>query len=281
MNKQARPNNLSTLTCGIVLLTAVSHFTARPVQSEERPHVSLIDPTRTECTVCHEPLSEAAHLTVSAGGCLDCHMFVKKADMTFVEIERDRGPEERPVVGRQADAAVEVTDPTRRGTGNPPPPVESRPAPSGVAGSLPTNGRPMSGESSSSTTQRGASGGERPQHSSQSPGPSRDLYATGMEAFRNGQFESAFASWQAMIELHSDEYTIQVEIDRHLASVRDVFAQYGQWRLFVVVKDELYWVFAGLFASQAQAETALGVLPEPLRKGGAFPVAVEALVPVR
>jgi hypothetical protein len=105
------------------------------------------------------------------------------------------------------------------------------------------------------------------------------LYGEGMAAFNRADFDSAFHTWWLMLTDKPDHFVLQVEMDTYLVSAQSTVARYGDHSLYVVKKDDLYWVFSGLFETRAKAIEALRSLPEPLRQGGAFPVAVRQIVP--
>ena len=77
--------------CGIAVILGLIVLIPWPIQSAERPHVSLIDPETTNCVLCHEALSSNAHEDVPPRGCLECHTFGKKGDATLVVVDRVLG----------------------------------------------------------------------------------------------------------------------------------------------------------------------------------------------
>jgi septal ring-binding cell division protein DamX len=107
------------------------------------------------------------------------------------------------------------------------------------------------------------------------------LYVEGMAAFNREDFDRAFHTWWSMLTASPDHFVLQVEVDTFLASAQATVAKYGDHSLYVVKKDDLHWVFSGLFETRAKAIEALKLLPEPLRQGGAFPIAVRQIVPQR
>ncbi len=105
------------------------------------------------------------------------------------------------------------------------------------------------------------------------------LFAEGMAAFNRADFDSAFDTWWLMLNERPDHFVLQVEMDTYLVSAQSTIARYGDHSLYVVKKDDRYWVLSGLFATRAKATEALRLLPKPLRQGGAFPIAVRQIVP--
>ena len=105
------------------------------------------------------------------------------------------------------------------------------------------------------------------------------LYAEGKVAFSKGEFDTAFQTWRSMLADKLDHFVVQVEVDTYLETAQSTMAEYGNHSLYVLKKDELYWVFSGFYPTMAQAAEALQSLPEPLRRGGAFPVSVRQILP--
>lgn len=99
-----------------------------------------------------------------------------------------------------------------------------------------------------------------------------------MREFNRGDFDSAYDAWSLMLADNPGHFTLQVEVDSYFISVQSTVARYGDHSLYVLKMDDLYFVFSGLFATLTEANTALKLLPEPLRRGGAFPVAVRQIV---
>ena len=86
------------------------------------------------------------------------------------------------------------------------------------------------------------------------------LYAEGMAAFNRADFDDAFHAWRLMLNDKPDHFVLQVEMDTYLVSAQSTVARYGDHSLYVVKKDDLYWVFSGLFATRAKAIEALRLL---------------------
>jgi len=271
-----RRHRVTLLAGGILLL-------AWPLTSAERPHVSLVDPATTDCVVCHESLSKAIHAEVAATQCIDCHGFSRIAEATKVFVDRASLPDEPPVPVRRSPAAANRELGTERPTsGNPTDRTTDRMISAEPTASqegidsrdaVPSSSR---GSKQSALNLSDSAGG------SPIPARSRERYAAALAAFRNGDFEAAVTSWREMLTDAVDFYTIQVEVDRQLDSVNRLFAEHRNQPLYVVIRQDLYWVCAGLFFSQADAERAIHELPDELRYGGAFPTPVKALgVPIR
>ena len=99
-----------------------------------------------------------------------------------------------------------------------------------------------------------------------------------MREFNRGDFDSAFQTWSSMLADNPDHFTLQVEVDTYFITVQSTIARYGNHSLYVLKNDNLYFVYSGIFATLAEANDALSLLPEPLQRGGAFPVAVRTIV---
>jgi hypothetical protein len=262
---------------GIVLVAGMIVVSASVLSGEELSHPSLVDPAITKCTVCHTSLGATHFGGVSGQDCLSCHTFVMKSKKTFLIVEdsqrlRDRDDMQAPVEmgggdikqGENDTLAPQKTDAAR----SDPPPEELvvevavvRPTPS--APTLPPTGPPEM---------------QDPAIVSSDADDTGHLYAEGMAAFNRADFESAFHAWRLMLNDKPDHFVLQVEMDTYLVSAQSTVARFGDHSLYVVKKDDLYWVFSGLFATRAKAIEALRLLPEPLRQGGAFPIAVRQII---
>lgn len=237
---------ISSLLRRTLLVAGVIVIPTSALSTEERPHPSLVDPAITKCTVCHTSLGAAHTAGASIEDCLSCHEFVMRSKKTFLVVE-----DPQPGV---IDAPIPATTDTEVMTSHSPPAAETAPTTDPTEEPLPM-----------------IMGGETPR--------SRDLYGDGMAAFNNGEFDHAFDTWRAMLTGSPDYFALQVEVDSLFVSAQSTFARYGDHSLFIVKKDDLYWVFSGLYSSQEKAIEALHLLPESLRQGGAFPVAVRQIVP--
>lgn len=263
---------------GILLVAGMIVVSAPVIFGEELSHPSLVDPAITKCTVCHKSLSATHSGGVSGQDCLSCHTFVMKSKKTFLIVEdsqHSRDSEDMPApvgtgVGGIKQGENNTLAPPKTGAArSDPPPVETvaevavvRPAPSVPV--LPPTGSPER---------------QDPEVVSGDEDRTGNLYAEGMAAFNRADFDSAFHTWWLMLTDKPDHFVLQVEMDTYLVSAQSTVARYGDHSLYVVKKDDLYWVFSGLFETRAKAIEALRSLPEPLRQGGAFPVAVRQIVP--
>ena len=267
----------SSFLRGIVLVAGMIVVSASALSGEELSHPSLVDPAITKCTVCHTNLGATHFVGASGQDCLSCHTFVMKSKKTFLIVEdsrelRDRDDTQAPVEtgvgdikqGENDTLAPPKTDAVR----SDPPPVETvaevavaRPTPS--AQILPPTGSPEMQDPAIVSVDA-----DDPGH----------LYAEGMAAFNRADFDSAFQAWRLMLNDKPDHFVLQVEMDTYLVSAQSTVARFGDHSLYVVEKDDLYWVFSGLFATRAKAIEALKLLPEPLRQGGAFPIAVRQII---
>lgn len=263
---------------GVVLVVGMSFISDRAVSGEERSHPSLVDPAITKCAVCHRDVSSTHSASASGQACLSCHTFETRAEKTFLVVEerppsQDAGEEQIEVdtsVGSVERGQEDIPVPLGvAGTESESPPVETiyeiapvRPSPATAALS----------ETSPSEEQGPAivSGDED---------PTGRLYAEGMAAFNRGDFDRAFQTWRSMLADKTDYHVVQIEVDTYLESAQLTVATYGDHSLYVLKKDDLYWVFSGVFATRARAFEALRLLPEPLRQGGAFPIAVRQILP--
>jgi len=270
---QYRPSLLR----GIMLVAGMVIVSASAVSGEELSHPSLVDPAITKCTVCHTSLGATHFGGASGQDCLSCHTFVMKSKKTFLIVEdsqqlRARNDMQAPVETGVGDIKQGENDPLASpktdAARSDPPPVETvavaavaRPTPSAPV--LPPTGSP---------------GMEDPAIVSGDADDARHLYAEGMAAFNRADFDSAFQAWRLMLNNKPDYFVLQVEMDTYLVSAQSTVARFGDHSLYIVKKDDLYWVFSGLFATRAKAIEALRLLPEPLRQGGAFPIAVRQII---
>ena len=232
----------------IVLVVGMIVISTSELSGEERSHPSLVDPAITKCTVCHKNLGTTHPEAASGQDCLSCHTFVMRSKKTFLMVDdsqrsRDKDDKQAPVetVAEVAAAPTAPSESALLSTGPP-----ERQDPVIVSGDADDTGH---------------------------------LYVEGMAAFNRADFDRAFHTWWLMLTASPDHFVLQVEVDTFLASAQATVAKYGDHSLFVVKKDDLYWVFSGLFVTQAQAAEAVRSLPEPLRQGGAFPIAVRQIVP--
>jgi len=263
---------------GIVLVVGMAIVSVTALSGEERAHPSLVDPVITKCTVCHKDVGGTHPVSASQQACLNCHRFEKRAKKTILIVEdapraRDADDVQRAVEtsggesereGQDSPVAPDRTaprsDPTPAAPIDEIAPVRPRPVPVARSETSPPERKETVVESG------GADSAGR-------------LYAEGMAAFNRGDFNLAFQTWRLMFADKPDHYVVQVEVDTYLESAQSTVATYGGHSLYVLKKDDLYWVFSGFFATQAEAIEALRLLPEPLRQGGAFPIEVRQILP--
>ena len=244
-----------------VFVPAVSLF------GEERPHPSLVDPAITKCTVCHTAVASTHPGIAASQGCLSCHTLIEKSGKTFLIVEANRQPlaVDEPVArsgsaneGLRQEGVEDVAPPKATAAGSQQhPTVDAAAVAAGVAEQPP-----------SSIDSASAGGGAA---------RSSDTYEIGRREFNRGDFDSAFGTWSMMLANNPDLFTLQVEVDSYFISAQSTMARYGDHSLYVLKKDDLYFVFSGLFSTFTEANEALKLLPEPLRRGGAFPVAVRQI----
>lgn len=250
------------------IFVAIS-FLPSSLSGEERPHPSVVDPAITRCAVCHSSLA-SNHPENTASDCLSCHTFLERAGKTVVAVDTDRafqGTEVPPPttgpsasdtgrVGMGSVAHLEATaqrTPTRLAAETAT--VAESAKESRLSASPPPDGSPPSNEISVAD----------------------DLYAKGMWAFNRGEIDRAIDTWSLMLADRLDHFVLQVEVDTYLVSAQSTMARYGKHSLYVLRKDDMYWVFSGLFETREAAVDALKMLPEPLRRGGAFPITVRQI----
>ena len=258
----------SILFTGIALVVCAVFLPATGIFGEELSHPSLIDPAITKCAVCH-PTDVSTHPEIAeAQRCLECHTLIEKSGRTFVVVDSNRQVQR---VDQPSPATESVSGGIRQEGGHGGVPLNStaggdQPFPAVVAAaptaSLAEQTPPSKGSSS-------AGGG-----SARSGGS----IESGMREFNRGDFDSAFRAWSLMLASYPDHFTLQVEVDTYLISAQSTIARYGDHSLYMLRKDDLYFVFSGLFGTITEAEEALKSLPEPLRRGGAFPIAVRQIV---
>ena len=261
---------------GVVLVVGMSFMSDPAVSGEELSHPSLVDPAITKCAVCHASVEMTHPEGASNQDCLGCHTLVKRSKKTIV-----------------------IVDDRRLASTSGRPPAEALTAGSGVTESEPTAGQaagntpsdpPQTGPADEGTVdgpaQPSAAPTEPNRPASVAPPPAgggaddvQRLYKEGLAAFIGGDHDRAFQTWAMMMLARPDHYALQVEVDTYLESAQSTVADYTDSRLYVVVKDGLHWVFSGLFATHEEAAEALKSLPEPLRRGGAFPIAVREIIP--
>jgi len=261
-----RVHPISSLFRGIVLVAGVIVISASALAGEERPHPSLVDPAITKCTVCHTNLSAVHAGGASSENCLSCHTMVKKSKKTYLIVD-DGQPEltdeALPPVSRggESEPGEDQTPRSPTAAGQPDPPAVETIAV--VAAAQPTdqseNLNLVTGSGDAADTGR--------------------LYSEGMAAFNRGDFDDAFHAWRLMFTGSPDLYALQIEVDTLFVSAQSTLARYRDHSLYIVKKDDLYWVFSGLFTSEAKAAEALKLLPEALRQGGAFPIEVRQIAP--
>jgi septal ring-binding cell division protein DamX len=253
---------------GIVLVVCSVFVPAVSLFGEERSHPSLVDPAITKCTVCHTAVASTHPGIAASQGCLSCHTFIEKSGKTLLIVEANRQPlaVDEPVArsgsaneGLQPEGLEDVAPPKATAAGSQQhPAVEAAAVAAGVAEQPP-----------SSIDSASAGGG-----AARSGGSIED----GMREFNRGDFDSASDAWSSMLANNPDHFTLQVEVDSYFITVQSTIARYGDHSLYVLKNDDLYIVYSGLFVTLAEANEALKLLPEALRRGGAFPVAVRRIV---
>jgi len=270
-------HRFSLLRC-IVLVAGMIVVSASVLSGEELSHPSLVDPAITKCTVCHTNVGATHPEGVLGQECLSCHTLVKRSKKTFLIVED--GHQSTDMVAVQVPVETGVAETERRESDTPVP---------ASTGSARSKSPPVEMVATVAVARPAASAPPPPPTGSperQDPaivsGDADDtghLYAEGMAAFNRADFDSAFHTWWLMLNERPDHFVLQVEMDSYLVSAQSTIARYGDHSLYVVKKDDRYWVLSGLFATREKAIEALKLLPGPLRKGGAFPIAVQQIVP--
>lgn len=262
---------------GIVLVVGVILIPALTISAEERSHPSLVDPAITKCTVCHTSLGATHSGGASSEGCLSCHTFVKRSKKTYLVVEEDRqlaGMDDLQETVKTGDEGIkrpdnEIADPPDTGAArSEAPSVETVAVIAGEKTTTPGTGLPSTSPSA----------GQESLIVSDDSASTWKLYTEGMVAFDGGDFNRAFGTWWSMLSSRPDDWAVQVELDTYLASAQSTLASYREHSLYVIKKDGFHWVLSGLFATRAQAIEALRTLPEPLRQGGAFPIAIREIM---
>ena len=278
LNSPKMAQHRSSLLRGIVLVAGMIVVSAPVLSGKELSHPSLVDPAITKCTVCHTNVGATHPEGVLGQDCLSCHTLVKRSKKTFLIVEDGQQPTGTVAMQVPVETGVGETErresdtlvaPDTRSARSESPPVETvatvtvaRPATS--APPLPPTGSPER---------------QDPALVSGDADDTGHLFAEGMAAFNRADFDSAFDTWWLMLNERPDHFVLQVEMDTYLVSAQSTIARYGDHSLYVVKKDDRYWVLSGLFATRAKAIEALKLLPRPLRQGGAFPIAVSQIVP--
>jgi len=244
-DSMTRINPISGLFARIMLVVGVIGLSPPALSGAERDHPSLVDPVITKCAVCHTGLATAHPEGAPGEDCLSCHTMIQKSGKTYLIVESAQTPANSaptPVMteGRVA-SAHRTPDATVAQETSPP----EEPNPAVVGGGASAAG---------------------------------DLYSEGMAAFNREEYDLAFHTWWSMLTGSPDHFTLQVEVDTLFVSAQSTVVRYGDHSLYVIKKDDLHWVLSGLYHTQAQATEALQLLPEPLRRGGAFPVAVRQIL---
>jgi hypothetical protein len=272
--------NRSGLHGSLALVFGLIVLAASALWSDDRPHPSLVDPTITKCTVCHNTIG-AVHFGRAAGqDCLSCHTLEQRAGKTVLIVDDGRqstGTEKGQAAVGTGDevfdrAATDTSVGQNTSAAQPDPPemetvAEAAPALPALSATPPQ------------VTDRPA--GQQPEFVVGTAEVRDDLYADGLAAFNRADFDRAFSAWRLMLTEKPDHFVVQIEVDTYLESAQSTVARYRDNELFVVKKDDLYWVFSGLFATRAQAAEALRRLPEALRRGGAFTIAVRQIIPLQ
>jgi septal ring-binding cell division protein DamX len=229
-----------------LLCWCAAFLTVFVLSGEEILHPTLIKPAVTKCTVCHQRLEAPHDAEAVQRDCLACHTFVLEANTTYL------------VTGGDAKATR-----TR---------VESSSAESEghEDGSVLRTGEENPDAVATNTTKPTTSGGTMPDNQ-------EALYEKGLAAFGRRDFAAALVSWRAMLEIAPTSYTVQIAVNRYLASADEAITEYAAHRLFIVQVEDHFFVLAGLYPTRTEAEKALSGLPKPLRQGGAYCVAVTDL----
>lgn len=267
---------------GLVWLAGLAVLvTWSSLAAEQTVHVTLVDPAITRCTVCHKSV-EAAHPELKPEqDCLACHRFEQRDGNTYLVDARSPDGVSGPVSPTPGETVVnqQITSSAGGVTG-------ARAGEASAATSAPVVAPPPSSagrevpESAATIATRAP---DRPR-SAASGAPdeliddqSKARYASGLDAFRQGDVESAFQAWEMMLAEAADGYTLQIAVDRHLESARHALDTFPAHALYVVPRGGAYYVLSGVFPSRASAAEALGQLPNELTRDGAFPTAVRAL----
>ena len=246
----------------------------------ERPHPALVDPAETKCMVCHKDVMATHSVSASGQDCLTCHNFVKKAKKTYLIEEYSPMA---PATENSPPVVAAASGGTDRSQDAPPDSPEG-----GTAASHPL---PVATAAEEAPVQPTPSVPVAPspepaeRHETANTGNDLDevsrQHAEGLAAFNNAEFDRAFHLWSAMLADEVDHWILQVEVDTHISTAQSTVARYGDQKLYVVKKDDLYWVFSGLFATRTEAIEALKLFPGSLRQGGAFPIKVRQLMPLQ
>lgn len=268
INSVEMDQSFSIFLRGVVFVVCAGLLPAASVFGEERSHPSLVDPAITKCTVCHTTVDSTHSESALSQKCLSCHTLIEKSGKTFLVVDGNRQP--------QADDEKM----TRTGSGN------EGIKPEGVEGVVPPIATAGGAQPTPAVDVAAAavSVSQQPSSSNASASVGRgairsgDAYEIGRREFNRGDIDSAFGTWSMMLANNPDLFTLQVEVDTYFISVQSTIARYGDHSLYVLKKDDLFFVFSGLFATLTEANDALQLLPEPLRRGGAFPIAVRQIV---
>ncbi len=255
---------------GAVLVVCTVFVPAAILFGEERSHPSLVDPAITKCTVCHTSVASTHPGIAASQGCLSCHTLIEKSGKTLLIVEANSlppGVDEPMARNGSANGAFKQEG----GEGGAPPEETVRPSqPSPPPADTAAAAASVVEHQPSSTVRTSEGGGTV---------RSGGSYDDGMQEFNRGDFDSAFQTWSSMLADNRDHFTLQVEVNTYFITVQSTIARYGDHSLYVLKKADLYVVFSGLFSTLAEAKEALKLLPEPLQRGGAFPVAARQIVP--
>ena len=278
LNSLKMAQHRSSLLRGIVLVAGMIVVSASVLSGKELSHPSLVDPAITKCTVCHTNVGETHPEGTLGQGCLSCHTLVMRSKKTFLIVEDNQ--QSTDMVAMQVPVETGVGETERRESDTPVPPNtrSARPEPPPVE----TIAEVAVARPAASAPPPPPAGSPERQDPAIVSGDADDtghLYAEGMAAFNRADFDSAFHTWWLMLNERPDHFVLQVEMDTYLVSAQSTIARYGDHSLYVVKKDDRYWVLSGLFATRAEAIEALRLLPKSLRQGGAFPIMVRQIVP--
>ena len=248
------------------------------LHGEDRPHPTLVDPAITKCTVCHTDVGATHAGEASSQDCLSCHTFAKKSNKTVLIVDESRRPTAADEIPAPVEKSVEGFARTEDTSTDPSIAESSR---SELPPTKTVTEVVVTGRTSTAPDIPVAAAPDRqdPVIASDDSDHTTVLYQEGLAAFDRADFDRAFLIWQTMLANKPDQYIVQVEVDTYLETARSTVSKYRDHALYIVKKDGLYWVFTGVFETRAKAHEQIGLLPEPLRAGGAFPIAVRRIVP--
>jgi septal ring-binding cell division protein DamX len=102
------------------------------------------------------------------------------------------------------------------------------------------------------------------------PAAGGSVYASGLSAYRAGNYEKASETWKTMLRKEAGAYTVQIVVACQIDTVNNAFANFGDRKIFTVPLKlsgrTCYRVCYGIFPSQEAAAAAIDALPTGLRK---------------